>query len=80
MANTVQDLQLQEYVLNRKGQSSAKLVPDLHASGYEKFRSSSLATFNKKIRDMASGRSAPPETDDIPSPAFVNMEDEDLDD
>jgi len=33
MADTVQDLQLQEYVLDHKGQSSTKLVPDLHVVG-----------------------------------------------
>lgn len=79
MADTVQDLQLQQYVLDRKGQSSAKLVPDLCAVGREKLRTSSLPTFNKKIRDMASGRSVSLETDDIPPLAFVNTEDADWD-
>lgn len=60
---------------NRDGQSSAKSFPDLHTEGREKFAASSLATFNKKVWDMAEGRVVVVETDDIPVPNFGDEED-----
>ncbi|KAF8873927.1 hypothetical protein BD779DRAFT_1451327 [Infundibulicybe gibba] len=65
VANKAQELNLQHYVPNREGRSIAKLVPDLRALGREKFESSSLATFNKKIADLKEGRPPVMEEDEI---------------
>jgi hypothetical protein len=70
IANKARELRLQEVVPNRDGLSSAKPVPDLRTEGREKFAAGSLATFNKKVQDMASGRVVPPESDDLPTPDF----------
>ena len=59
----------------RDGQSSAKPVPDLHTEGREKFTASSLATFNKKVQDMAAGRVVLPENDEMPVPEFAEFGD-----
>jgi hypothetical protein len=75
IANKARELWLQEVVRNRDGQSSAKSFPDLRTEGREKFAASSLATFNKKVRDMAEGRVVVVETDDIPVPNFGDEED-----
>jgi hypothetical protein len=79
IADKARDLQLLKIVPNREGQSSAKAVPDLRASGREKFATASLATFNKKIRDMASGRCVAAETDELPPPDFTDAANEELD-
>ncbi|KAG5650028.1 hypothetical protein H0H81_001033 [Sphagnurus paluster] len=52
MADKVEELQLQDLVTNLR----TKLVPDLRASGHNKFELSSLATFNKKLMEMIKGK------------------------
>ena len=71
IADKAHDLQLLKIVTNCEGQSSAKAVPDLRALGREKFATALLATFNKKICDMASGRYVAAETDELPPPDFA---------
>lgn len=71
IADKAEELRLQDYVQGREGQSTAKPVPDLRALGREKFASSSLATFNKKMSEFIAGKSVIVEEDDIPSPEFA---------
>ncbi|KAK0434248.1 hypothetical protein EV421DRAFT_1909559 [Armillaria borealis] len=52
IAEKAQDLSLNKYIRQREGYQSAKHTPNLLVSGYQKFESSSLATFNKKMKDM----------------------------
>ena len=80
IADKAHELRLQEVVLNREGQSKAKLVPDLRTEGRNKFLASSLATFNKKVQDMAAGRVLIPENDDMPTPEFGFEDGEEDDD
>lgn len=80
IANKARELRLQEVVLVRDGQSSAKPVPDLRTEGREKFAASSLATFNKKVQDMAAGRVVLPENDEMPVPEFAEFGDGEEDD
>ena len=57
---------------NCEGQSWAKAVPDSCDAGLQKFATSSLAMFNKKVHDMISRRAPPAESNDMPSPNFSN--------
>lgn len=66
IADKVQELQLHQHIPSRSSQVPAKLVPDLRALGREKFGSASLATFNKKLRDLIAGKTIPTEGDDLP--------------
>jgi len=50
-ANKSRDLKLQIKLPNRAEATQPKLVADLRQSGWEKFGSSSLTTFNKKIEE-----------------------------
>lgn len=79
IANKARDLRLHENVPNREGKLSAKAVPDLRASGREKFASSSLATFNKKIREMIAGKLTITEEDEVP-PVDLDVNDNDDED
>lgn len=76
IAGKARQLRLQEYVPNRDGQAPAKAVPDLRATGREKFASSSLATFNKKMHEMIAGKAASLEDDEMPS-VDLNMDSND---
>ena len=50
IANKAQEVHLQREIVARENAGSlTKVVPDLRALGRQKFKSSSLATFNKKI-------------------------------
>jgi hypothetical protein len=68
IANKACELKLQKELPNREGVLQPKLVTDLKQIGRQKFESSSLATFNKKIEDLKSGSPGEREIDDI-SPA-----------
>lgn len=52
ISEKAQDLDLNSYIQQREGYQSMKRTPNLLVSGYQKFESSSLATFNKKMKDM----------------------------
>jgi hypothetical protein len=69
---------LQQVVSNCEGGSQEKPVPDLHASGRDKLAAASLATFNKKVQDMASGVIVPAENDDPPVPEFGDQIDQEI--
>jgi hypothetical protein len=70
IADKAQEIQLQTRIPNR--QESAKAVPDLRSAGRTKFLHSSLATFNKKIRDGIEGHAVVDEKDELPPMAFDN--------
>ena len=74
IADKAKELRLQEITTNREGRAAFKPVPDLRTLGREKFATSSLATFNKKVRDMAMGRAGQAEDDDLPVPLFQEDE------
>ena len=77
LADHIQELQLQEVVQGHAQNQvsiTIKAVPDLHSIGRTKFASSSLATFNKKIRDMISGNPLQNEEDDLMSVNFGEAE------
>ena len=65
IANKVVELQLQHKVTNREGNSTAQPRVDILTTGYRKFQSSSLATFNKKLADTRLGGISQPEVDEI---------------
>ena len=58
---------------NREGAKHAKLIPDLHTNGQQKFSSSVLTAFNKKISNIIEGKVALEEVeqDDLPPLAFA---------
>jgi len=65
IANNVREWQMQMGLSSREGVTQPKLVTNLKQSGRQKFESSSLAAFNKKINDLKSGSPAEREVDDI---------------
>ena len=69
VAKKVCKLKLQTKITKRNG-VQPKPITDLQGIGWQKFESSSLATFNKKIQDLKAGNPAEGETDDISSPSF----------
>ena len=56
--------------LTRQNIDGIKHVLDSLASGEQKLKSSTLATFNKKIQSMFSGKAFEPEVDELPTAAF----------
>lgn len=80
IADKALELQLQKHVKNCDGQAAVKPVPDLRASGRQKFSSSSLATFNKKMKDLIGGKVPAAESDTLPVPDFSIPESREPDD
>ena len=76
IADKAKELSLQTKIINREGVKHAKLTPDLRARGRQKFSSSVLATFNKKIANIIQGKVALAEVekDDLPPPAFAERD------
>lgn len=70
IADTVRDEEIQVFKENRAGNSSVKIVVDILATGEAKLKSSSLATFNRKICAMVNGRLYEDEEDTIPQAQF----------
>ena len=66
IVNKAQELHLQyEIVAQENAGSHSKVTPDLRAFSCQKFRSSSLATFNKKIEEYKQGLPISYEVDEI---------------
>lgn len=66
IANKAQEVHLQREIVARENAGSlTKVVPDLRALGRQKFKSSSLATFNKKIEEYKQGLPVSHEVDEI---------------
>ena len=70
IAHKAKELNLQTTLTDRPQNKDSKPLIDLVASGYMKFESSSLATFNKKIADSKIGVLTIQEVDDIAPVAF----------
>ncbi|KAH9174560.1 hypothetical protein EDB89DRAFT_2067508 [Lactarius sanguifluus] len=77
IANKANELGLQSVITDRDANSDARSVVDILSTGFKKFRTSSLATFNKKLADRGQGSLDQPEADEI-TPCQV-VEDEDID-
>jgi hypothetical protein len=76
VAKKVHEEALHLYTEDRLGNAKAKAVPDLIRQGKAKLKSSSLNTFNRKIRAMVEGRQYDEESDSLPLVALtVNPED-----
>lgn len=71
VADKARELQLQERIPDRD--VAAKPTPDLRALGQQKFESSSLATFNKKLLEIKSGQKPTLEDDELP-PARLEID------
>ncbi|KAH9021720.1 hypothetical protein EDB85DRAFT_1871750 [Lactarius pseudohatsudake] len=56
IANKASELELQCTIPGRGTNSAARPVVDILTTGYRKFQTSSLATFNKKVADMRQGK------------------------
>jgi hypothetical protein len=78
VANKAAELEIQHKVTCREGNSTAQPRVNILTTGFCKFQSSSLATFNKKLTDMRQGGISQPEVDDI-APCQV-VEGADMDD
>jgi hypothetical protein len=70
IANKAQELHLQREIVGRANSSHTKATPDLRALGRQKFRSSSMATFNKKIEEYKQGLPVSHEVDEISTANF----------
>ncbi|KAG6808025.1 hypothetical protein H0H92_005659, partial [Tricholoma furcatifolium] len=77
VADKAAELQLQVTVPDRNSSKPAKLVPDLRATGREKFASSSLATFNKRLDGLKNGYSVEGEADAMLPVSFAEIVTED---
>lgn len=70
IANKSLELKLQCKIIGRENSSHTKLSPELRALGRQKFKSSSLATFNKKIEEFKQGLPVSNEVDEISATNF----------
>ena len=68
VANAAHDLKLQSK-LTKRDDVQPKLIADLQI-GCQKFKSSSLATFNKKIQDLKAENPIDGEVNDISTSSF----------
>ena len=79
VANNVKELKLLSFQLHRERypNSDAKSVTNLLDEGENKFRSSSLKTFNKKIQALNQGFAAEDEIDELGAAEFASLLEED---
>lgn len=78
VAKNVYKERLHVYTGDRAGNAKVKAVPDILALGEAKLKSSSLSTFNRKIRTMIEGGEFDEESDLLPSMSLsFNPEDND---
>jgi hypothetical protein len=76
IADKAQELNLHTNLTDRLENENAKPFTDLVVTGYKKFESSSLATFNKKIADSKVGILTIQEADDIVPATFTLISNE----
>lgn len=69
LANKARELKLQHKPFNRGG-VLPKPFRDLRYTGRQKYESSSLAMYNKKVQDLKAGNMVEGEMDDIAAPSF----------
>ena len=75
IANKARDEEFQVYKENRIGNSKIKAVVNALATGEVKLKSSSLATFNRKICAMVEGRMYEEEEGDTLPPVSLDVSD-----
>ena len=76
VAKKIYDEGLHLYTEDRPGNENIKAIANILYVGQEKLRSSSLSTFNRKIRDMIEGQQYNEELDSLPQFSLaVNLED-----
>ena len=68
IADHVQELEFQHELQSRRNFQS-KTSPNLHRVGYQKFETSSLTTYNKKMEELKMGRGFDADETDNISPA-----------
>jgi hypothetical protein len=73
VANKSLELLLQDKMPDRDIHVAAKSTVNLRAHGRQKFESSSLATFSKKVHEIKSGQIPTPEDDELP-PAQLELD------
>lgn len=66
VANKAKELNLSKFQKGREGNDLMKPTVDILAAGERLLKSSTLATFNKKVRSLVSGIVIDEEIDDIP--------------
>lgn len=71
VADKVRDLELQKFIPGREGNAKVKKTINILARGEEQLKSSSLATFNKKIRILIEGGVFEDEVDTLPPISFA---------
>ena len=80
IANHIREEKLHIYKENRQGNAKAVATLDILDIGEKKLKSSSLTTFNQKVRAMVEGRRYEEEPDSLPQFALAtatNLEDSD---
>jgi len=75
VANDIKKFAMHKVVPDRADNTSAKLVKDTRSWGEEKLISSSLATFNQKVRSLINGQVVEDEEDELP-PVDLNLDTE----
>ncbi|KIK76079.1 hypothetical protein PAXRUDRAFT_36944 [Paxillus rubicundulus Ve08.2h10] len=70
VAYKLQELELHIFVPDRMGNDSVKPVVNILTSREQKLKSSTLATFNRKVRSMMVGEGIESEEDEIPPALF----------
>ncbi|KAG0695544.1 hypothetical protein DFH29DRAFT_1083321 [Suillus ampliporus] len=70
VANKVHELGLHMFNQDREENDSVKPVIDVLAEGEQKLKSSTLSTFNRKVREMLAGKGYEQEEDKLLSAAF----------
>ncbi|KAI9442062.1 hypothetical protein BJY52DRAFT_1128663, partial [Lactarius psammicola] len=71
VAKKIREERLHLYMEDRPGNAKAKAVPNVLLVGEAKLKSSSLSTFNRKIRAMVEGRQYDEESDSLPQIALT---------
>lgn len=72
IAHKINELKMHVFTPGRKTNTTVKPVVDSLASGEQKLKSSTLATFNRKVQSMLAGEGPgiEPEEDEIPPASF----------
>ena len=80
IADKSNELELQSIVPERDTNATVRPVTDIFSVGFDKFHTTSLAAFNKKLADVRQGDSIQPEVDEIaPCQMDVGVDADDVD-
>ncbi|KAG1873853.1 hypothetical protein F4604DRAFT_1582361, partial [Suillus subluteus] len=70
VANKLNELELHVFNPDRKENDSIKPIVDVLTEGKQKLKSSTLVSFNKKVREMLAGNGYEQEEDELPRASF----------